>query len=238
MTETTANCVHPGEIAADDLVAYARGEAAAVVDRHVQRCSACRAEAGSYARLDGVLTTALFRLRCPETITLGEYALGILQPERAQEIAAHLVECPSCRAESRSFSSFLAEPDEPPLPRGVRAALRRLVALPIAQPSPLAAGLRGAGPNESTTYAADGLHVTISVQRAARAGRAVLVGLVEEAAIGSFSGRAILFSGERELQAQVVDDLGNFIFEDVPAGAYRVEVTVPDAVVVLDAITV
>jgi hypothetical protein len=240
MTETTAGCVHPGEIAADDLVAYARGEAAPAVVAHVERCPACRDEAASYTRLDHVLSAGLFRLHCPETIVLGEYALGMLPPARAREIAEHLVECRHCLAERQSFGSYLAESDEVPLPggAGVLTTLRRLLARPIVQPSALALGLRGSASDESTTYEADGLHVTLSVQRAARAGKAVLVGLVEEAASRGFGGRAILLAGDRELQAQAVDDLGNFVFEDVPSGSYRVEVTVPDAVVVLDAITV
>lgn len=238
MSEMTAGCLHPGEIAAEDLVAYARGEAEPAVVAHVEQCAACSNRADSYTRLDHVLAAGLFRLHCPETLVLGEYALGILAPDREREIAEHLVDCLHCRAERQRFRSFLAEPDEIPLPGGILNALRRLVARPIVQPSTLALGLRGTAGEESTTYEADGLHVTLSVQRAARAGKAVLVGLVEVAASGSCGGRAILFSGDRELEAQAVDDLGNFVFSDVPSGSYRVEVTVPDAVVVLDAIAV
>jgi hypothetical protein len=47
-----------------------------------------------------------------------------------------------------------------------------------------------------------------------------------------------LFIGDRLLQRQDIDDLGNFVFEAVPAGRYRVEVRLTDVVVTIDPVSV
>ena len=111
MTNEPARCVDPSEITADDIMAYAPGAAPPEIIRHIARCAACHAEAEGYARLSSLLQTTLFRHTCPATITLGEYALGMLVDPERRLVAEHLVECPHCLGESRNFTSFLAEED-------------------------------------------------------------------------------------------------------------------------------
>lgn len=237
MAEQGSICIEPGAIAAGDLIASARGEASTSVQSHIERCPACRAQRDAYAGLDQTLRTQLYRRSCPLSVTLGEYAMGMLPPIELQHIAEHLVDCPRCAAESRSFSAFLAEPDEPPQERGVLSALRRLLAQPLPNPEPALSGLRGTAGDETITYAANGLRLTVSVQQSS-AGRHLLVGLIEQEPEAYFGASALLYSGDRLVQSEPVDDLGSFLFENVPSGDYRIEVKVPEAVVVIDSLRV
>lgn len=245
MTTDPIRCIEPGTVSPDDLVAFAHGEAPPVVWRHVDRCPSCQAVAGDYGRMARVLRAGLFRRSCPESIVLGEYAMGILPPTEAQQVAAHILECPHCGTETDSFRAFLATPDLDPAASPIAAVtaaatavtgtLRRLFAVPSAPPTSAFAGLRGGGGTASMTYSADGLHLTVSIQRSSRgAPGSVVIGLLEPG-IEDYAGIvAELYAGDQLLQRQEVDDLGNFLFNSVSAGTYRIEVTVPAAIVVID----
>ena len=237
MTNVPARCVDAREISADDMVAYIHGEAPPEIAGHLERCAACRDEAGRYARLNGVLQSALFRRACPETIVLGEYALDILSDADRQQVAAHLVECPHCLEESRGFTPFRAEVDTPSLPNPI-GCLRRLLARALPAPAPEVVGLRGTSNDESTVYAAGDVRLTLSVQGTGPGGRGrVIAGMIEGFDEGSAADgglRAELFAGGTVQHAEEIDDLGFFMLTNVPAGTYRIEVTLPDAVIVVD----
>jgi hypothetical protein len=238
MTNQTAHCVDPSGIRADDLVAYAWGEAGPAIVSHVDRCAACRDEAGAYARLDAALGARLFRRGCPESIIIGEYAMDLLASDTRRSVAEHLMECPYCLAESRDFKTFIGEP-KPGRGEGIPGKLRRIFAQPFTAPSPALAGLRGSGDSGSATYTAGGLRLTVSVQRGSRGtGGNVLVGLIEQDGDDHTGAHAQLFEGETLLQTEEVDDLGNFLFSGVPSGIFRIEVTVPTAIVVIDPVQV
>jgi len=105
--------------------------------------------------------------------------------------------------------------------------------------NPALSGLRGGGANESVTYTAEGLHLTLSVQRAGSGNRnGIIVGLLQDLQETATESRAELFSADTLIQTEPVDDLGNFLFSDIPTGSYRVEVTVPSAVVVIEPVDV
>jgi hypothetical protein len=150
-----------------------------------------------------------------------------------------MLDCRQCAAERREFVDFLNDDEEPEPAQGFVDTVRRLLARPLTFPMPALAGLRGAASDGSEVYTADGLRVTISVQRGTRSARgSVLVGLIEPWTIASALGVVSLFIGDRLLQRQDIDDLGNFVFEAVPAGRYRVEVRLTDVVVTIDPVSV
>src|SRR5215217_4872526 len=212
VTEQRTTCIDPAAIADDDLIAFARGEPSAAA-AHIDRCPACRAEARAYARLEPLLEERLFRRSCPETLTLGEYALDLIEPAQRTRIAAHLVECPHCRGEARDFGAFLAEPDAPAAAPGLLGALRRILAVPLPPLNALAAGLRGGGgPEEDVTYQAEGLHVIVTVQRGARPAERTIAGMVQSDQ--PIEGAPVrLFGGDRLLSTEAVDDLNTFLFQ-------------------------
>jgi hypothetical protein len=207
--------------------------------RHVEQCRACREQAADYARLHEALSAGLYRSTCPSTLTIGEFALGVLTPEEQQAVAEHIVDCRQCAAERREFVAFLNDDAEPEPARRFVDTVRRLLARPLAFPTPALAGLRGDADPDGGVYVAEGFRVTISVQRATRGARgSVLVGLVEPWTMAGDGGRARLYAGDRVVQTQEVDDLGNFVFDAVPAGSYRIEVKLSDVLVTIDTITV
>jgi hypothetical protein len=239
MTNEALRCVAPSEISDDALLDHARGQGTSHAAAHIQRCALCRADAQEYALLERGLHARLYRRTCPDTLTIGEYAIGMLPQEQLLSIADHLVECPHCAAESRDYTRFLSAPDDPPAERGVLAAIRRLVARPLVAPDPVAAGLRGAGNGDSITYAAEDIHIFVSVQRATRGGGFVLAGMLQlEDADGASEAEARLFAGDHLLQSERIDEFGSFMFNGISPGAYRIEVRLPDAIVEMEPVTV
>ncbi len=239
MSKLPTHCVDPNGITAEDLVAYAHGEARSAVVRHVAACAACGAEVRAAIRLDAVLQQRLFRRSCPPSVELGEYALDILAAGDRMRVASHMTDCPHCLAERDQFTSFLAVSESAPEPRpwGVVAAFRRLLATPLVPPASALAGLRGVGNTDSITYTAAGLRLTVSVQRANRGGHLV-AGLVDDGDSSGSDMIARLYAEDRLIQTEPVDDLGNFIFDNLSPGSYRIEVTIPVAIVVIDPVDV
>ena len=233
MTEQRTGCIDPAAIDDEGLIAFARGERTAAA-AHIDRCPSCRAEVRTYARLEPLLRARLLRRSCPETLTLGEYALDLLAPEERVCIAGHLVECPHCREEARDFGVFLKETDAPVPAPGLLGTLRRIFAVPLPPLNPVAAGLRGGGsPEEGITYEAEGLRVIVSVQRGALAGERTIAGMVY--GDPAVEGTAVrLFSGDRLFATETVDDLNTFLFERTHPGTYRIELEIPDAILVVD----
>jgi hypothetical protein len=238
MTSQTAQCIDPSGIRAEDLVAYAWGEAATPIVDHIAQCQSCRSEARTLSRLDAALSARLFRRSCPDSIVIGEYAMDMLAADQRWHVAQHLTECAYCLAESRDLSAFLVATEPVPDRQGVGIqSLRRIFAEPFVAPS--FAGLRGGGENESKTYVAGSLRLTVSVQRGARGTSGnVLVGLLEQEPNAKPGARAELFQGADVVQAEDVDDFGNFLFSNIPVGEYRIEVTVPTAIVVIEPVQV
>jgi hypothetical protein len=183
------------------------------------------------------MLAAFFRRSCPDTTTLGEYALAMLAPERMQATAAHLLDCPHCLSEVTSYRAFLAEPDDPLRHRGILADLRRLIAQPLASPATALGGLRGAGAPETLRYTAEGLSLTLEVQSAARgrSGR-VIAGLLDQDEAAPAA--AALLSGGRVVASEAVDDLGTFQFEDVTPGDYQLEVQAGGLLLVVESLAV
>lgn len=69
--------------------------------------------------MNTALRVLLYRQDCPDTMTLGDYALGLLSAEEAGQTLQHLESCPHCRAEIARFADSVAQD---PLLMGVEAA--------------------------------------------------------------------------------------------------------------------
>jgi hypothetical protein len=183
------------------------------------------------AKLENQLSNALYRAFCPETNELGEYQLGLLSITRAQQIQAHLAECPHCRSELGQLQSFLesVEPDlDISLAERVRVWLAELMSPGAAgglTPA-LAFGLRG---DESGVhfYQAGGAQITLEIQDDPNApGRRTLVGLIlmEEAA----NLQANLWRDDHVVMSGDVDELGNFTLSGLETGNYELFLSGPN----------
>jgi hypothetical protein len=213
-------------------MAYGDGEALASVAAHVSACSTCTEQVGSYARIQVELRRTLFRFDCPDAHTLGEYQLDLLEPEHRRGVATHAADCDACSVELQTLRSYLAEPTsiaDSPLEHA-----RRMVAT-LFRPAPGLAygGLRGT--SEATTRVFQVEDVTVTVGPGQGAG--TLVGLVLWAGTDpqALEGRAVrLIPIDGAALSSSMDDLGNFEFEDVPAGLYALEIDLPDAQIVVE----
>ncbi len=230
------SCSGPGAIAPEDLVAFAEGEADQAIAAHVARCPQCAAEARQYVQAQGRLRGALRRFDCPSPHTIGEYELGLLADAERARVAQHLLECPLCTDELRTLRQFLATdttPQPSPLDR-----LRRVVATLWEPPRQAAyAGLRGAEDAAARVYRAGSTTLTISPTPSGRRGQVALVGLIwdeGESTGAPTPGEAQLIAPTGATRSVPIDELGNFSFDEVAPGVYRLEVQRADQMIVIE----
>ena len=171
----------------------------------------------------------------------------MISADAGASLSTHVVECPLCTAELRTLRDFLAGdlvaglagPAPGPVER-----LRRVVATVLGpRPAGACAGLRGVGADARTrTYQAGDVSITVSTAPAARRGWLSLSGLIwREDADGERAGSSVALIGAEDDtptaqpgQTTEIDELGNFTFDEVEPGAYRLEVTLGDQIVVID----
>jgi anti-sigma factor RsiW len=213
-----------GHAAREAIVAYVDGTASREVASHIQGCPTCSADASALQTTQSRLRQALFRFDCPEPHRLGEYELGVVSPQERVEIARHVLECAYCADELQTLREFLRA--EPPLRESLVSGVRRVLATLLA-PSPSfgLAGVRGAD-TELRQYQAEGARLSIG----AGPEPGSLIGLL----VPAQPGQARLTSEDGQPHATEVDDLGNFEFEDVPAGSYQLEIELPDEIIVVE----
>jgi hypothetical protein len=187
--------------------------------------------------LQSYLTAQLYRVTCPSSFELGEYHLNVLPKEQAAAVARHLDKCPHCTREVAQLNDYLNEFSLKltPLERvkeRVRVLVAELVSHVPGSPGgqstlmPASVAVRGADDGPSI-YAADDVQVAVEVQDdAERPGRKVILGLV----IGAESDglKAHLWRVEQPVAIVPVDELGNFVFPNLPRGDYELILSGPE----------
>lgn len=173
----------------------------------------------------------LFRVTCPDSLMLGEYQLGLLAESAQQQIQQHLETCPHCRQELRQLANYLPDPvlDHTP---GISQRLKIWLAEKIPAgggftPEP-AFALRGddAG-TEPLFYQAGDTQLTLEIQEdPEHPGYKTILGLLLSAQMENMA--AQLWQEGRPLACKEVDDLGNFIFDNLAPGPYEIIITGPD----------
>jgi hypothetical protein len=128
--------------------------------------------------------------------------------------------------------SYLALPTA--VPESTLEHVRRMVAA-LFRPAPGLAygGLRGTSEATTRVFQVEDVTVTVGPGQ----GRGTLVGLVLVASAEpqALDGRAVrLIPVDRAALSSSMDDLGNFEFENIPAGLYALEIDLPDAQVVVE----
>jgi hypothetical protein len=234
------DCIQPGAITDDDLIAYAANEAPRRVRDHVRACPRCAALAAAYGRAEDRFGRLLFRTDCPSAQELGEYALALLPEATRRRLDLHLTRCPHCEAELATARGFLdtATPVEVGTPGVVSALvrLRRVVAELLAPPARPAVALRGRGRAITLVYTAEDLTLTLHPQLADKPRNHLQVlGFVErrDVPLDGLAGAPVrLTIGGEAIVATTVDEIGNFILGPVPADQYDLELTVDDRLIV------
>lgn len=179
------------------------------------------------AKMERELTAALYRLDCPDGTELGEFHLDFLVAPRRRAIAQHLEICPHCTQELAQLQLFLADL-APDLGQGTYKPLRVWVARLVSQLSSgnghnwqPAFAVRG-GDYPPLVYEAGDAQVVIEVQNDSTPGHKSLIGLV--LGVEPEGMIAHLWRGEEAIQRVEVDELGNFILDNVLPGRYELVV--------------
>jgi hypothetical protein len=232
-------CRRPPSPSDIDLIAAVDGEVREEVIAHLRDCPDCAQRARDFDELQQLLRQRLYRILCPSSDDLLAYRQGWLDARRTSTIRAHLRDCPHCAGELRLLGEAAGAPPRPP----PISHLRRVVAVALAPRShPIAVygGMRGAR-GEQYAYRAERLELMLDVQRAAGTpDRVVLVGMLfdEEAPPGEAQrATASLLEGEFVVSSAALDELGNFVLDDIAPGEYSLSLRLPDLEVVVEALT-
>jgi hypothetical protein len=239
-------CINPAEIREGDLSAYADGEAEPRVATHVRRCTFCQATVAVYRRMQPVLAVVLDRAACPAAETLGDFYLNALPAGQKLVVAKHLRECRQCAAELKEFDRPARRGEWLAGLKGLPGVLKGVLAATLVPLRPQAVP-RG-DVTRPHYYRAGDLNISIGY-RPITDRRGVLSGVIISPLQSSLTpvtalcppvpprlggegggergeGRSLagihvtLFRQGEEISLQPADELGRFVFEDVPPGEY------------------
>ncbi len=183
------------------------------------------------------LRAALYRFDCPPPQAIGEYTLDFLIEPNRRLVAQHVLGCLECADELKVLRVFLAS-DPPPPALTVQERWRRVFATLVLPARRVAASTTRGSPGASGfEYRAGPIRVVLGAVPAHRRGTVGLDGLVlhDTAAPDAVAGRDVTLSADGvQVHGSRTDDLGNFAFEMVATGVYRLEIHLADEVVVID----
>jgi hypothetical protein len=231
------DCTSPPELDIKQLSAYVDGDADRQVAAHLARCPYCRDRAQRLAGWQDRLIARLYRLTCPRSQELGEYQLGLLNPDRAAAVQQHLVECPHCAREVSQLEDYLRvlgpTIEFTPVER-VKVLIAQLInggtrddakqgRLSFA---PALAGMRGEA-DGPVVYQVDDMQIAIEIQDDAELpGRKTVLGLVTGP--GSSGLNVTLRQADQIVAATAVDDTGNFLIPRLDPGNYQLILIRPE----------
>ena len=190
-------------------------------------------QAMSPERLETGLRQMLYRFDCPSALTLGEYAMDLVDAVERTEIARHTLECLECEAELSGVRAFLAA--DLPLSESVGARARRVVARLLSSPTmggALALGLRGSELPSSTIYRVE--DVSVSLIQGPGAGE--LTGMVSRDLTGPqtlVGAEVYLIDADGARRVATIGPAGDFGVAAIPSGDYELELRLQDRVVVI-----
>ena len=258
-------CISTPELDDLALIAAIDGEASPDVLDHLRRCSYCAARAQHYAELQGLLRKQFFRMFCPSTDTLVAYHDGTLSVTEHSQLRTHLAECPHCRREIHFLEQLTSDsvggrapPDHwytmgasalrHPSARDSatrREPLRQVLAerthmSRVDALSDFYGAARARSQISQYAFQAENLQITIGVRKVVnRADRHVVTGsltLHDDLPIGMHDSVAYLFDAQRQTATAPLDELGNFVLDNLIPGTYRLSFHLPDREVIIETI--
>lgn len=262
-------CSEPGLIRDEELLAYLTGERVRpVVEQHLARCPYCSAQLADLRQLEFSLLSKLYRWDCPPSQVLGEFQMGLLDPEVALAVRFHLRACVSCVAELNMLGEFLSgdllrvesqflvpQPAQNNhhvqeiggvinhLRDRASDSVRKILAV-LLPPPPRLAYQRDAAPPElwPRHYTAEDFSISLQVEReTGHADSLQLIGFVtrKDTALEALQGMPVLLSSATEtVSVQHLDELGNFVFSLLAPATYTLELQAPHGIIVIEQIPV
>ena len=238
------------------LLAYLEDSADPEIVEQIERSEEYKKRASRLANEQKSVLGQLFRLNCPDTVTLGEYYLGQLSKEESTIVSNHLTRCPYCTRELAIYNESL---DDEASQESIVTKLKILVGRilpndppnnslkfpPIAtQPVRLAARGNENDSTQTRVYTTDGgIEIILSIFPASN-NRKSLKGLLigtpkerlevhlwyQESRIGSFSVDPGVHTGESGSE--------NFSFDNLEDGTYELIVQGSEILVHIQSFTV
>jgi hypothetical protein len=229
--------VHTHAVTPEELMACVDGDASVEAASGIHACAECSAKVSDYSRLQLGLRQMLARFDCPSPHGLGEYALDLVSAAERMAIAAHVLECDDCTTELRGLRAYLAV--EPILSDrvGWRASVRRIVAqLVSSQPLAAAPAFREVERAPVLVYQTDTVQISITQTPGERPGAICLDGLVVQRSPKPeplAHSEVVLVPATGPPLSTWTDELGNFMYDELDGGTFRLELSLPDEVVVV-----
>lgn len=187
-----------------------------------------------------VSTHLLECARCASerAILLADTRASLLQPPAAAGGVSEAATAQFDRRATAGAAPLIVPPTpEPPRPPVERAgtlidSLARLVTESMRPLATQAGGLRGDASDESTSYEAGDLQVTVSAERSGS--DSVITGIVIGGQTTESGGSVTLYQAERLIQTTPIDEFGSFGLEQVAAGNYRLELRLAETLISID----
>lgn len=258
---------HVLAISEESLMSVACGEKALSESEreHLEQCALCQQKLSLYRRTDALLGAKFYRFKCPSSVDLNYYCLGILSKEDRKRIEFHVLDCLSCADEIEEIRQSQANFELFPAPTfPAPEVMRRLIATYIVQ-SHAQPVLREGGPlvlrDEAhqnrwpRQYHADSIDLSLHLSHTPD-GDFMLIGIITsstaKATASAFKGSEVSLyyapgplavdSQNRETAAPLlsseVDGGGNLILEPVPTGSFVMLMRLPELEVIIGEFTV
>lgn len=228
-------CIAPRELEEGDFVRYMEGTASQLVRDHIAGCPACAAQVEALTQVDRVLRRYLFRASCPSADALLGYVTRTLPADEQKRIARHVRECPHCAAELQELEQVEDAPGPPLWQQVVRTARAVIEAVTILPRPELIPALRGSAHPLSLFRASD-LDIALGIEAFDPGpvfrirGRVMKQGSPASQVIGH---PVLLVRHDTVVAHQEVDELGYFVFEEIPPGEYKLALEYGDATVII-----
>jgi len=229
---------HTHAVTPEELMAYVDGDAPADATAAIHGCAECSALVDDYRQLQAGLRQKLARFDCPSPHALGEYALDLVNATERTTIAAHVLECDECTAELKGLRAYLAV--EPLIADrvGWRANVQRVLARLVSnQPAAAyAPAFRDVERAPVLVYQTDSVQISVTQTPGDRPGAVCLDGLVVQRGPKPeplANCEVVLIPSTGAPLGTWTDELGNFLYDELDGGPYRLELSLPDEVVVL-----
>ena len=256
------DCIHENAPTDEELMAFALDDEALSpgARQHLEQCEVCQQQVAHYRQSNASLVARLYRTLCPTSTELSFYSLEgrggeKLSPERQQEIASHLLDCPLCMAEVEETRRFMAQPIEFPVPAfSPRALVRRIFATPIKPQLQFALRSDLTETAWPRLYKAESVDLSLHLSRTGN-GERMLLGILTSSSPGEdvdalegvlaelhqapmpVASNGTIPRTLPFLQTHV-DDMGNIVFKPVPAGNYLMVINLPGREMIIDGLTI
>jgi hypothetical protein len=222
----------------EELMACVDGDASAEAMAGIYECAECSATVTDYNRLQVGLRQMLTRFDCPSPHGLGEYALDLVSPAERTAVAAHVLECDDCALELKGLRAYLSV--EPLISDhvGWRANVRRIVAQLVSS-QPMAAqvvAFRNVEQAPVLVYQTDAVQISVTQTPGERPGAICLDGLVVRRSPMPeplAHSEVVLVPIVGPPLSTWTDELGNFMYDELDGGTFRLELSMPDEVIVV-----